>query len=52
MKMIMAFVRPEMVERVSSTLGKDGFIPYTPHPAGALLRELLFLMLSILIFKI
>ncbi len=29
MKMIMAFVRPEMVERVSSTLGKDGFIPYT-----------------------
>ncbi|OPY53807.1 MAG: putative nitrogen regulatory PII-like protein [Methanosaeta sp. PtaU1.Bin060] len=29
MKMIMAFVRPEMVEKVASMLGDDGFAAYT-----------------------
>lgn len=29
MKMIMAFVRPEKVEKVASMLGEDGFAAYT-----------------------
>jgi len=42
----------EIIGKFSVGLEVKGSLSFNPHPAGALLRELLFLMLSILIFKI